>query len=258
MRSFIALSVLIASVFAAPLSSSGLNAVGGAVSKLGLKPITDPVVNGVNGVARGLGGVEDAKKVDGTSLPNLPNGKGPLPPAPGSPVSTLTTRDCLPSIACVLQTLSAEIQPLVVQLNALNPTEATVEIVTPIVASLKASILVAVGQLQALVGSDVKAILVDVNGAVVTVEQLAKIILNDLTPLLQALAAIVKIVETLASKAVLSLLTDVLLAVYEVLVVVVKLDQDIVISLGPLLAPFAPLIECLGVTDILALLKISA
>ncbi|KAI6032730.1 hypothetical protein F5J12DRAFT_779176 [Pisolithus orientalis] len=251
MRSFAALALLFTSVFAAPLSSSSLESPANSVNGLG-KSVPSPANAALPGQVAHAPRSEPA--VPGLSVPSVPG----VSAVKGPSTSELTTRStCLPSIACILNTVTEEIEPLVEELLDLVPANATVAIVTPILTSITSSLLAAVPKLEALVGTEISKLLIDVEGVVITVDQLAQIIFKDLELVLKALIKVLQIIDSQPGQ-IFDLLVGVLNAVLAILQVVVKLVGSIVASLGPLLAPFIPLIDCLGVTALLQLLGLSA
>ncbi|KAI6044602.1 hypothetical protein EDC04DRAFT_2641250 [Pisolithus marmoratus] len=225
MRSFAALALLFTSVFAAPL---------------------DPSTLGNTTASAAIGAVDQA--VHGS--PRLPIIKEPS-------TSELTTRSTCSSIACILNTVCEEIEPLVDELLDLVPANATVAVVTPILQSITSSLLAAVPKLEALIGTEVSDLLVDVEGVTITVDALAQIVFTDLEPVFKALVKILAIIDYQPCQ-IFDLLVEVLNAVLAIIQVVVQLVINIVVSLGPLVAPFVPLIDCLGVTALLQLLNLSA
>ncbi|KAI6121284.1 hypothetical protein F5141DRAFT_509390 [Pisolithus sp. B1] len=254
MRSFAILALLLTSVFAAPLDTSS-NSVTGAGKSVPSSPASS-VVNAAGQAAH----VPRAQP----AVPSLPAPVSvPSKPVPSTPAAKvpstpkLTTRSSPCSIACILTELADEIEPLVEELIELVPVNATVAIVTPILESITSSLLAAVPKLEALVGTEVSELLVDVNGAVITVEQLAKIVFDALVLVFKALARVLELIDSQPGQ-IFDLLVQVLNAVLAILQVVVKLVTSIVASLGPLVAAFVALIDCLGVTALLQLLNISS
>lgn len=70
------------------------------------------------------------------------------------------------------------LNPLFPPTEALVPATATVEIVTELAGEITTAILNAVPKLTALVGAELDLILKDVNGVVLTVDALAKIVFH--------------------------------------------------------------------------------
>lgn len=261
MRSFAILALLFTSVFAAPLDTSSKS-----VTSTGKSVPSSPassVVNGVGQVAHVPRGQPAAPSAPApsVSVPStpVPSPSPPSVPAAKVPSTQLTTRDTCstPSIACILTTLADDIEPLVEELVDLVPANATVAIVTPILQSITNSLLAAVPKLEALVGTEVSKLLVDVEGVTITVEELAEIVFNALELVFKALAQILEIIDSQPGQ-IFDLLVGVLNAVLAILQVVVKLVSSIVGSLGPLVAPFVPLIDTLGVAALLQLLNLSS
>lgn len=262
MRSFAILALLFTSVFAAPLDTSSKS-----VTSTGKSVPSSPassVVNGVGQVAHVPRSQPAAPSVPAPSV-SVPSTPVPSPSPPSVPAAKvpstpqLTTRDTCstPSIACILTTLADDIEPLVEELVDLVPANATVAIVTPILQSITNSLLAAVPKLEALVGTEVSELLVDVEGVTITVEELAQIVFNALELVFKALAQILEIIDSQPGQ-IFDLLVEVLNAVLAILQVVVKLVSSIVGSLGPLVAPFVPLIDTLGVAALLQLLNLSS
>ncbi|KAF8839799.1 hypothetical protein BDN67DRAFT_1012038 [Paxillus ammoniavirescens] len=175
-----------------------------------------------------------------------------------SKVTTLNTREDSPSVAVIFNNVMIEITPYTEQLTYLVPENATVAIITPIVASIKSSLVAAIPQLQALVGQEVSIILAPVEGEVtLTVTELAKIIGADLCIIFTALGAVLKVVLGEVRSEVLPILTDLGCTITELLEIVVTLVGGIVASLVPLLAPIVGVLSVLELDDFAALLGLS-
>ncbi|KAI6129383.1 hypothetical protein EDD16DRAFT_1701376 [Pisolithus croceorrhizus] len=254
MRSFAILALLFTSVFAAPLDTSS-NSVTGAGKGVSSSPAS-AVVNAAGQAAHvpraqpAVPNLPAPASAPGESVPSTPAAKAPS-------TSELTTRSSPCSIACILNEVADEIEPLLEELIELVPLNATVAIVTPILESITDSLLAAVPKLEALVGTEVSELLVDIDGLPIAVEQLAKIVFDALVLVFKALAKVLEIIDSQPGQ-IFDLLVKVLQAVFAILQAVVQLVGSIVASLGPLVAEFVALIDCLGVTAILQLLNISS
>ncbi|KIJ15798.1 hypothetical protein PAXINDRAFT_155375 [Paxillus involutus ATCC 200175] len=241
MHSFSTLSILFTaalSVFtnAAPISPSGVN-LGDALSTPQLSGV--PNTGGLN--------LRAADTVVSGAVQSIE-----------SKVTSLNTREDSPSVAVIFSNVITEITPYTEQLTYLVPENATVAIITPIVASIKCSIVAAIPQLQALVGQEVSIILAPVEGDVtLTVTELAKIIGSVLCLIFTALGAVLKVVVGEVSSDVLPILTDLGCTITELLEVVVTLVGGIVACLVPLLAPIVGVLSVLELNDFAALLGLS-
>ncbi|KIJ64021.1 hypothetical protein HYDPIDRAFT_168121 [Hydnomerulius pinastri MD-312] len=260
MHSFSTLSVLFAAALgaftnAAPIDLSGLSTIvpinlGDVTSSAGLSGVTGElsgVTNELNTVTGGLNlrGVDTSVVTDAVK-------------AIESKVETLGARATTPSVAVVFSTVMTEITPYTEQLTYIVPQNATVAIITPIVASIKGSLTAAIPKLQALVGQELSVILAPVEGEVtLTVAALAKIVATALCLIFTAIGAVLKIVVADVSVEVLPILADLGCTVTALLQVVVPLVGGLVAALLPLLAPVVGIISTLGLTDLSSLLGLS-
>ncbi|KAH7906498.1 hypothetical protein BJ138DRAFT_1105094 [Hygrophoropsis aurantiaca] len=173
--------------------------------------------------------------------------------------SALTGRDDTPqSIAVIITTVQAQIQPLTEKLTFINSDDATIDSITPIVAEIKTCLLTATESLKLLNGADISVILAPVEGTVaLTVAAVGQLVGGLLCTLFAAIGCLLKVVVGDVRAAVLVLLVDLCGVVAGLLQVVLGLVGGLLAMVLTILTPTVlAVIKLLGSVELLTCLGI--
>ncbi|KAI0916627.1 hypothetical protein AcW1_010177 [Taiwanofungus camphoratus] len=133
----------------------------------------------------------------------------PAVPIP-SGLAGVIPRDAPRGVCAILQDVTTQVTPYTVQLQYLKQSNATIDVITPIVNNIKGVLGGALGDVNGLVGQSTSVILATVDGtAQVTVTELAQIIAGLMTLIFDAVSVVLDVVSSDLSDCVTSLLCTV-------------------------------------------------
>ncbi|KAG8221706.1 hypothetical protein J3R82DRAFT_1993 [Butyriboletus roseoflavus] len=181
-----------------------------------------------------------------------------------SDVSDVRVRTATPSLAVIFDTISTEIQPYTEQLTYLVPSNSTITEITSIIGSIKAPIVAAIPQLQALAGQEASIILASVDAvagdAGLTVSQVAGIVGGHVDLVLSAAGNVLNVTSAEGGDIVADVkgvLTDLGYILTSLVGATVPLVDGLSASLTSVVTPVDSVMSDLDLIDLAILLDLS-
>ncbi|KAH0826358.1 hypothetical protein J3R83DRAFT_5318 [Lanmaoa asiatica] len=195
-------------------------------------------------------------------LPSVPLPTGTIPSV--GQLNSVDVRADIPSVAVIFNNILTETQPYTEQLTYIVPSNCTITEITNIVSSIKAPIVAAIPQLEALVGQEASAILAPVSGvagdAELTVSEIASIVGSDVGLILVAAGNVLNVANAQGGDIVADakdVLADLGSTVTSLVGAVVPLVNGLAASLTPVMAPVDSVVSELDLGELAIILGLT-
>ncbi|KAF5391231.1 hypothetical protein D9757_003037 [Collybiopsis confluens] len=176
--------------------------------------------------------------------------------APVTPSSNVLEARCLcQDIHSIITDVTTTLTPIVAELTYITHENCTVEVLTPIVGEIKQVLSTAITEVNALTGKTAVTLLTTVDGVLLTVTDVAALVVALLNLIFGALAVVLKVVTEVNVAAVIGLLCEVVEVVAELLQAILSVVGGLLVVLLTLLGDVVfSVIATLGLTSQFAFL----
>ncbi|EEB90395.1 hypothetical protein MPER_11406, partial [Moniliophthora perniciosa FA553] len=156
------------------------------------------------------------------------------------------------SLVTVIQNCTTIITPLIENLKGLSASDCTADNIRPIVIEIKGALTVAIEQIKVLIGVSVEVVLASGSGAVISVDECAKLVGGLINLVLEGCGSVLKIVLSVNASAVISIFAELGICISELIkvcVAVVTFDGGLSVILIPIIKNSLGLCVTLGITS---------